>query len=95
MAGDTAPGGLGFVSLKEKARKIAVGIAGGLVLTLGLALLVLPGPAFLVIPAGLAILATEFHWARKLKDHAERKWRHWHDEHRKRKAEKRSQTQAA
>lgn len=34
-------------------------------LVLGLALLVLPGPAFLVIPAGLAILATEFVWARR------------------------------
>jgi hypothetical protein len=30
------------------------------------ALIVLPGPAFLVIPAGLAILATEFLWARRL-----------------------------
>lgn len=28
-------------------------------------MLVLPGPALLVIPAGLAILAVEFAWARK------------------------------
>jgi hypothetical protein len=26
----------------------------------------LPGPAFIVIPLGLAILATEFVWAKKL-----------------------------
>lgn len=32
---------------------------------LGLALLVLPGPALVVIPLGLAILATEFFWARR------------------------------
>lgn len=32
---------------------------------IGIALLVLPGPAFLVIPVGLAILATEFVWARR------------------------------
>jgi hypothetical protein len=32
---------------------------------LGIALVVLPGPAFLVIPAGLAILAIEFAWARR------------------------------
>ena len=30
----------------------------------GVALLVLPGPAFVVIPIGLAILASEFSWAR-------------------------------
>lgn len=35
-------------------------------LLFGVALIVLPGPAFIVIPAGLAILATEFLWARRL-----------------------------
>jgi tellurite resistance protein TerC len=34
------------------------------VLLIGIALLVLPGPAFIVIPIGLAILATEYAWAR-------------------------------
>jgi len=45
-------------------RRILVAIIGGTVLLLGLALIVLPGPAFIVIPAGLAILAIEFAWAR-------------------------------
>jgi hypothetical protein len=36
------------------------------VLLIGIALLVLPGPAFIVIPLGLAILAVEFAWARRL-----------------------------
>ncbi|HXS69893.1 MAG TPA: PGPGW domain-containing protein [Candidatus Polarisedimenticolia bacterium] len=45
-------------------RRIAVGIMGGTILLIGLALIFLPGPAFLVIPLGLAILATEFAWAR-------------------------------
>jgi hypothetical protein len=35
------------------------------VLLMGVALIVLPGPAFIVIPLGLAILATEFIWARR------------------------------
>jgi uncharacterized protein (TIGR02611 family) len=48
------------------ARKVAVLVVGGTVLAVGVALIVLPGPAFLVIPAGLAILATEFLWARRL-----------------------------
>ena len=30
----------------------------------GLVMLVLPGPALIVIPLGLAILAIDFHWAR-------------------------------
>jgi Putative transmembrane protein (PGPGW) len=38
---------------------------GGLFLILGVAMLVLPGPAVLLIPLGLAILATEFRWAKK------------------------------
>jgi tellurite resistance protein TerC len=39
---------------------------GSVVLAVGLAMTVLPGPAVLVIPAGLAILASEFRWARRL-----------------------------
>jgi 4-amino-4-deoxy-L-arabinose transferase-like glycosyltransferase len=38
---------------------------GATVLLIGIALLVLPGPAFIVIPIGLAILATEYAWARR------------------------------
>jgi tellurite resistance protein TerC len=32
---------------------------------IGVALLILPGPAFIVIPVGLAILASEYAWARR------------------------------
>ena len=46
------------------ARRIAVAVVGGTVLLVGLALIVLPGPAFVVIPLGLAILGLEFAWAR-------------------------------
>ena len=45
-------------------RKLIIAIVGGTVLLIGVALIVLPGPAFIVIPIGLAILATEFAWAR-------------------------------
>lgn len=39
-------------------------VAAGAVLTLaGIAMLALPGPAFVVIPIGLAMLAVEFAWA--------------------------------
>ena len=50
----------------KTARRIVVAIIGGTVLLVGVAMIVLPGPAFIVIPSGLAILATEFVWARRL-----------------------------
>jgi hypothetical protein len=46
-------------------RKFAIAVLGGSVVLVGIAMLVLPGPAILVIPLGLAILATEFLWARR------------------------------
>lgn len=45
-------------------RKLIIAVIGGTVLLIGVALIVLPGPAFIVIPIGLAILATEFAWAK-------------------------------
>jgi tellurite resistance protein TerC len=47
------------------ARRIAVTVIGSTVLLVGIVLLVTPGPAFLVIPLGLGILAIEFAWARR------------------------------
>lgn len=47
------------------ARRVVVSVVGMTILLFGVALLVLPGPAFVVIPIGLAILATEFAWARR------------------------------
>jgi uncharacterized protein (TIGR02611 family) len=46
-------------------RRVTVSVIGATVLLIGVALLVLPGPAFIVIPIGLAILATEYAWARR------------------------------
>jgi uncharacterized protein (TIGR02611 family) len=46
-------------------RRLIVFFIGGVFLIIGIAMLVLPGPALLLIPFGLAILATEFPWARK------------------------------
>ena len=48
------------------ARKLAATAIGTTVVLFGIALIVLPGPAVVVIPAGLAILATEYVWARRL-----------------------------
>jgi uncharacterized protein (TIGR02611 family) len=46
-------------------KRVIVSVIGATVLLIGIALLILPGPAFIVIPVGLAILATEYAWARR------------------------------
>lgn len=47
------------------AKRVVVTIVGSTVLAIGVAMLVLPGPAFVVIPVGLGILGLEFAWARR------------------------------
>jgi tellurite resistance protein TerC len=54
--------------LWKNARRLIIAVIGFTVLLIGIALIVLPGPAMLVIPAGLAILATEFIWAKRMLD---------------------------
>ena len=55
---------VGLSDISGACRKLIVGVIGMTILLLGVAMIVLPGPAFIVIPAGLGILATEFAWAR-------------------------------
>lgn len=50
----------------KNVKRIIIGVIGTTILLIGLALIVLPGPAFIVIPIGLAVLATEFAWAKRL-----------------------------
>jgi uncharacterized protein (TIGR02611 family) len=47
------------------ARRIAILVIGVTVLLVGIIMIVTPGPAFVVVPLGLAILAVEFAWARR------------------------------
>ena len=50
------------------AKRIAIAIVGGTVVLIGVAMIVLPGPAVIVIPMGLGILALEFAWAKRWLD---------------------------
>lgn len=52
-----------YYRLAKRVVKVVVGFT---LLVVGVALIVLPGPAFVVIPIALAILAGEFVWARRL-----------------------------
>jgi tellurite resistance protein TerC len=56
---------VGLNILPAPLRKLIVAVIGITILLLGIAMMVLPGPAFIVIPVGLGILATEFAWARR------------------------------
>jgi uncharacterized protein (TIGR02611 family) len=51
-------------------RRIVVAVVGSLLVCVGAALLVLPGPGVLVILAGVAVLSLEFEWAERLVDRA-------------------------
>lgn len=50
----------------KQVRRVVVVLLGASILIIGIAMIVLPGPAILIVPAGLAILGTEFLWARQL-----------------------------
>ncbi len=59
-------------------RRFGVSVLGVAVIVAGVILMPLPGPGMLVVLAGLGILATEFHWARRLlvwiRHHAQDAW---------------------
>lgn len=50
----------------QQAKRLIIAVIGFTVLVAGIAMIVLPGPAIIVVPIGLGILATEFIWARRL-----------------------------
>ncbi|MGZ5214164.1 MAG: PGPGW domain-containing protein [Actinomycetota bacterium] len=52
--------------IARKGRRIAITVVGVVVVLAGLALLVLPGPGWLLIFVGLSILGSEYVWAQRL-----------------------------
>ena len=52
--------------LYKQIKKLVIFLIGISVVLIGCVLFFTPGPAIVVIPIGLAILATEFIWAKKL-----------------------------
>ena len=53
------------VQTYRQGRRVVILVVGSTILLVGLAMIVLPGPAIVVIPLGLAILGIEFAWARR------------------------------
>jgi uncharacterized protein (TIGR02611 family) len=54
-----------------------IGVIGGLVLVAGIVMIPYPGPGWLVVFAGLAILAKEFTWAERVLQFAKRYYDAW------------------
>lgn len=55
---------------KRHAKRVAIAISGTAVLLVGIVAIPYPGPGWLIVFAGLAILATEFDWAQRVLDSA-------------------------
>lgn len=54
--------------------RVAVGIAGFVVLAVGIAAIPYPGPGWAIVFVGLAILASEFYWARRTLGYTRRRY---------------------
>lgn len=59
--------------------RIAVGVVGGLIVALGILAIPLPGPGWLIVIAGLFVLATEFQWAERLLEFTRKHVKRWTD----------------
>jgi uncharacterized protein (TIGR02611 family) len=55
---------------RSRTYRVLFAMTGTVITLAGAAMLVLPGPAFVVIPIGLAMLAREFTWAERLLEKA-------------------------
>lgn len=62
---------------RRHAKRTTIGIIGGLILIIGIIAIPYPGPGWLIVFAGLAILATEFEWAGRLLDNLRTKYDGW------------------
>lgn len=59
--------------------RVVVGVVGAAIVLGGIVLIPLPGPGWLIVFAGLALLSTEFEWAGRLLDFARRQVLGWTD----------------
>ena len=62
---------------QRQLKKVLIAIVGGLVVCVGVVAIPYPGPGWLIVFAGLAILSTEFAWARRTLHFARGKYDAW------------------
>jgi len=63
----------------EAPYRLGVGLVGGLVVAVGIVAIPLPGPGWLIVFAGLFVLATEFLWAERVLEYARHRVEGWTD----------------
>jgi uncharacterized protein (TIGR02611 family) len=66
-----------MVEIKHKVKRFFIGLIGGIVLVVGVIAIPYPGPGWLIVFAGLGILATEYDWAKRLLTYARGKYDAW------------------
>jgi len=63
--------------LSRRWRRFIVGLSGGVVVIVGIIAIPYPGPGWLIVFAGLAILAKEFPWAGRVLKYARGRYEAW------------------
>lgn len=63
--------------MRRRLKRLWIGVAGGVVVVVGLIAIPYPGPGWLIVFAGLAILATEFAWAQHVLDRVRSEYDRW------------------
>lgn len=63
--------------VKRHTKRVIIGIVGGIVVLVGIVLIPYPGPGWLVVFAGFAILATEFLFAAKALERLRERYDAW------------------
>jgi uncharacterized protein (TIGR02611 family) len=63
--------------LRQHTKKVLIGIIGGIVVLIGIVAIPYPGPGWLIVFAGLTILATEFAWAQRALDYLRKQYDNW------------------
>jgi uncharacterized protein (TIGR02611 family) len=61
----------------DLAYRVVVGVVGTSVLVIGVLAIPYPGPGWLIVFAGLALLGTEFHWAKRVLSFVRRRYDWW------------------
>lgn len=66
-----------FEKSKRHIRRGTIGVIGLLVVLIGIIAIPYPGPGWLIVFVGLAILATEFDWAQNILDNLKTRYDEW------------------
>lgn len=62
---------------KKQLKRLFIGTVGGLLLIVGILAIPYPGPGWVIVFSALAILSTEFDWAKRILHYAKGKYDKW------------------